>query len=170
MISILLIGLDNSGKSTMLAHFKTPPVDGILEIMPTLGFDIEEILLPQGGKAVVYDCSGGYRYREMWDHFTKEVQGVIYVIDCTDKDRMYTVKDNIHSFFKHQMLKDKPISFFFNKYDIQGSVSREDIKRVLEIDKRHISQPFKIILGNSITRERVNECFNFISERKIITK
>lgn len=58
MLTTLLIGLDNSGKSSMLAHFKSPGSEGIIEVLPTLGFLIEEILLPQGGKGLVFDCGG----------------------------------------------------------------------------------------------------------------
>ena len=165
MISILLIGLDNSGKSSMIAHFKQPGSEGIIEVLPTLGFAIEEILMPLGGKAFVFDCGGGFRYRELWDHFAGEAHAVIYVIDCTDRDRMSIVKENISLFFKHPLLKTKPIAFFLNKYDTVGSIPRDDLKRVLQIDKKRITQPFKIILGNSITKERVNDCFNFISEK-----
>ena len=165
MLTTLLIGLDNSGKSSMLAHFKSPGSEGIIEVLPTLGFLIEEILLPQGGKGLVFDCGGGFRYREMWDHFVAEAHGVIYVIDCTDRDRMCTVKKNISMFFKHRLLQKKPVAFFLNKYDSPGSISKEDLKRVLQIDKKRIEQPFKIILGNSITREGVNDCFNFIAEK-----
>ena len=165
MLSVLLVGLDHSGKSTMMSHFKNPHTDGIIEIYPTLGFEVLEILLPQGGKGIVYDCGGGYRYRQMWDYFTADAAGVIFVVDCTDKDRIFTVKDVIHEFFRHPMLKNKPISFFMNKHDQPGSVKKDDLKKALELDKRKIPQPFKIILGNSITKERVNDCFNFIQEK-----
>lgn len=165
MLSTLLIGLDNSGKSSMISHFKSPGSDGIVEVLPTLGFEIEEILLPQGGKGLVFDCGGGFRYREMWDHFVGECHGVIYVIDCTDRDRMCVVKENISLFFKHQLLKNKPVVFFFNKYDAPRSIPKDDLKRVLQLDKKRIAQPFKIVLGNSVTKERVNDCFGFISEK-----
>ena len=170
MISILLIGLDNSGKSCMLGQFKNSTKEGVVEILPTLGFCIEEILLPLGGKAIVYDCGGGFRYRDMWDHFVGEVDGVVYVIDCTDRDRMPIVFENIRNFFHHPLLEKKPVDFFFNKYDAPGSIPKDDLKRVLQIDKKRISQPFKIVLGNSITRERVSDCFNFISEKSKIRR
>lgn len=166
MLSILLVGLDNAGKSTMMGHFKPPGPNNLTEIYPTLGFDIVEISVPQTSvKGIVYDCGGGFRYRPTWDFFTGDAAGVIFVIDCTDRDRIFTVKDVIAYFFKHPMLKNKPISFFFNKFDQPGSVKREDLKKALELDKRKISQPFRIIMGNSITKVGVDECFSFIQEK-----
>lgn len=165
-MSVLLVGLDNSGKSTMMAHFKAPGPNNLIEISPTLGFEILEISIPQtSGKCLVYDCGGGFRYRQMWDFFTSDAAGVIFVIDCTDRDRIFTVKDLISYFFKHPMLKNKPVSFFFNKFDQPGSVKRENLKKALELDKRKISQPFRIVMGNSITKAGVDECFSFIQEK-----
>jgi small GTP-binding protein len=165
MISILLIGLDNSGKSTMLGHFKEVTGTDILEIFPTFGLAIHEIVLPEGKHAIVYDCGGGYRYRNMWDHFAGECSGIVFVIDCTDKDRAILIKDQIQYFFTHPLLKEKPVAFFLNKYDQLGSISKEDLKVFLEINKQKIAQPFKILLGNSMTGENVFNCFNFISEK-----
>lgn len=39
--SVLVIGLDNSGKSTMLNHFKSDDQKST-EIVPTVGFNVEK--------------------------------------------------------------------------------------------------------------------------------
>lgn len=39
--SVLVIGLDNSGKSTMLNHFKTED-QKTTDIVPTVGFNVEK--------------------------------------------------------------------------------------------------------------------------------
>ena len=40
-VNILVIGLDNSGKSTILNHFK-PEEDKSPDIVPTVGFNVEK--------------------------------------------------------------------------------------------------------------------------------
>ena len=40
-VSVLVIGLDNSGKSTMLNHFKTDE-QKTADIVPTVGYNVEK--------------------------------------------------------------------------------------------------------------------------------
>lgn len=170
MISILLIGLDNSGKSTLISHAKPLPSDGIIEIVPTMGFSIEEIQMPSGGKGIIYDCSGSARYRNMWDHFVGEIQGVIYVIDSADRSRLSIAKKNIEEFFKHPLLKKKPIVFLANKQDMPEALSKEDVKRVLSIDKKSISNPFSVKPAISATGMGLNNSLSFIESNLLTNK
>lgn len=36
----------------------------------------------------VFDMSGAGRYRNLWEKYYKDAQGIIYVIDSADKIRM----------------------------------------------------------------------------------
>lgn len=40
-VNVLVVGLDNSGKSTLLNHFKTEETKSN-EIVPTIGFNVEK--------------------------------------------------------------------------------------------------------------------------------
>jgi len=40
-VNVLVVGLDNSGKSTLLNHFKTDDTKAN-EIVPTIGFNVEK--------------------------------------------------------------------------------------------------------------------------------
>ncbi|CAG9331551.1 unnamed protein product [Blepharisma stoltei] len=169
MISILLIGLDNAGKSTLISHAKSLPANGMFEITPTMGFAIEEIAMPSGNKGIIYDCSGAARYRNMWDHFIGEIQGVIYVIDSADRARLSIVKKNIEEFFKHPLLKKKPIVFLANKQDSPDALRKEDIKRILRIEKKSLSNPFSVKEAISATGMGLNNSLSFI-ENNLQTK
>jgi ADP-ribosylation factor-like protein 6 len=39
-------------------------------------------------KCIVYDLSGQGRYREQWQYFYPDVDGIVYVIDATDTERL----------------------------------------------------------------------------------
>ena len=57
------------------------------EVVPTVGFQVEEFS-KNGLAFTVFDMSGQGRYRNLWEHYYKDVGGVIFVIDSTDKIRM----------------------------------------------------------------------------------
>ena len=144
MLSVLLVGLDNVGKSTLLAHGKAIPPMTTMEIIPTMGFSIENITTARGTRAVVYDCSGQARYRKMWDHFMNEADGFIYVIDASDKIRLSIVKDVIQDLVSHPQAKKKPFTFLINKRDVEDTIPKEEIKRLLGLNKKNIHNKFAV--------------------------
>ena len=50
--------------------------------------------------------SGQGRYRNLWEHYYKECQGIIFVVDSSDKLRMVVAKDELDMLLQH------PVSFF----------------------------------------------------------
>jgi ADP-ribosylation factor-like protein 6 len=84
-VKVLCVGLDNSGKSTVINRLKTRKA-GDVELAPTVGFATEDFT--KGGLQLsVYDMSGQGRYRNLWETFYKNVNAIIFVIDATDKVR-----------------------------------------------------------------------------------
>ena len=57
-VNILVIGLDNSGKSTILNHFK-PDEDKSPDIVPTVGFNVEKF------KSKVVACFAPFGLRSL---------------------------------------------------------------------------------------------------------
>ena len=126
---VAVIGLDGAGKTTMINSIKNLPVIILhplifqqteCEITPTIGFQME-IVNPQNldKPVLIYDCSGQARHRINWRIFYPEVQCVIFVIDSTDKNRMYNVDKLIKELLLEPVLeKNKvPLVFFANKQD-----------------------------------------------------
>eukprot|EP00965_Chrysotila_dentata_P238515 6202556-Pleurochrysis_carterae.AAC.3 len=124
---ILCVGLDNSGKSTIINYLKPKKVRGKLslgrfacrkhrvqflhlpaatflaasqaaaaEVVPTVGFTVDTFS-KNGITFTVFDMSGQGRYRNLWEHYYKEVAGIIFCIDSTDKIRMCVAKDELES-------------------------------------------------------------------------
>jgi ADP-ribosylation factor-like protein 6 len=84
-VKVLCVGLDNSGKSTVINRLKTRKA-GDVELAPTVGFATEDFT--KGGLQLsVYDMSGQGRYRNLWETFYKNLNAIIFVIDATDKVR-----------------------------------------------------------------------------------
>jgi ADP-ribosylation factor-like protein 2 len=118
-IKVLVLGLDNSGKSTLVKRFLGQP-DAMKSVAPTLGFQIEtrmfyphctaelnrensictyeqQMQIPSGafvqeaGYQVHYwDVGGQATIRHFWRHYYEEgSDAFIWVIDGTDRERLW---------------------------------------------------------------------------------
>jgi len=55
--------------------------------------------------------SGAGKYRNLWEHYYKDAQAIIFVIDCSDKLRMCVVKEELQA-----MLKNKVFHVYIHEY------------------------------------------------------
>jgi ADP-ribosylation factor-like protein 6 len=64
--------------------------------------------------------SGQSRYRELWQNYTKNVDGIIFVIDSSDTLRFAVVESELKELLNQSDIKNKaqPILFFANKSDL----------------------------------------------------
>lgn len=92
---MLIVGLDNSGKTTILEHLK-PNGQQPVDIAPTIGFSVDTIV--RGGvKFKVFDMSGAGKYRKLWEKYYQDTDAVIFVVDSSDKLRMAVVKEEMNA-------------------------------------------------------------------------
>ena len=87
---LLLVGLDNSGKTTILSRIIDP--DRLnTEITPTIGYQ-KSTFTRCGIDFEVFDMSGESKYRGLWQsnatYTANKIDGIIFVIDSSDKFRI----------------------------------------------------------------------------------
>ncbi|NXF87961.1 ARL6 protein, partial [Eubucco bourcierii] len=98
-VHVLCLGLDNSGKTTIINKLK-PSNAQTQDIVPTIGFSIEKFKT-SSLSFTVFDMSGQGRYRNLWEHYYKEGQAIIFVIDSSDKLRMVVAKEELDTLLNH---------------------------------------------------------------------
>lgn len=76
--------------------------------------------------------------------FYNDVNGIIFVIDGTDVSRIRIVKEQIQQLDK-DLMKSMPVAFLINKQDIENSMTIDQIKDYLEIDKINTHFIWKIM-------------------------
>jgi len=158
---LIVVGLDNSGKSTILAWLK-PKKAVTQDVVPTVGFAVEEFS-KNGLTFTAFDMSGQGRYRNLWEHYYKECGGIIFTIDSTDKIRMCVAKDELESLLKHDDLPpDVPILFFANKMDRPDALSAVDCVQSLELDKI-TDKAWHIASSNALTGEGLEEGIQWLA-------
>ena len=108
---ILMVGLDAAGKTTILYKLK---LGEVVTPIPTIGFNVEEVSY-KNISFHVWDVGGQDKIRQLWRHYYTNTQGIIFVVDSNDRDRMDDARDELHIMINDEELKDAVILVYANK-------------------------------------------------------
>ena len=89
--------------------------------IPTVGFNVETVTY-KNVKFNVWDVGGQDKIRPLWRHYYTGTQGLIFVVDCFDKERMAEAKKELHKIIQDREMKDAIILVFANKQDLKGGM------------------------------------------------
>ena len=64
------------------------------------------------------DVGGQDKIRPLWRHYYTGTQGLIFVVDCADRDRMDEGRQELHRIVNDREMKDAIILIFANKQDL----------------------------------------------------
>ncbi|XP_023171767.1 ADP-ribosylation factor-like protein 6 isoform X1 [Drosophila hydei] len=180
-MTILVLGLNNSGKSTIINHFKKSNEQSAI-MVPTVGFLIEQFyskyfvnnkyntnnsyFSDMGVCIKAIDMSGATRYRNLWEHQFKNCQGIIYVIDSSDRMRFVVVKDELDLVLQHPDLSNRilPILFYGNKSDLEDSLSNVKIAAALGLENIK-EKPWHICSSNAVSGEGLDEGIQWLVQQ-----
>jgi ADP-ribosylation factor-like protein 3 len=128
---ILILGLDNAGKTCILKKLSD---EDVTHIMPTQGFNIKS-LTQAGFKLNVWDIGGQRTIRQYWRHYFGETDVLIYVIDSADTKRVEESKAELLQLLEEEKLARVPLLVFANKQDLMGAIAPDQISDILELTK-----------------------------------
>jgi len=149
-VRILMLGLDNAGKTTILKKFNG---EDISQISPTLGFNIKT-LEHKGYNLNIWDVGGQKSLRSYWRNYFETTDGLIWVVDSADKRRLQDCKKELHSLLQEERLLGATLLVFANKQDLQGALTVEEIKSTLQLDDIK-SHHWQIISCSAVTGENL---------------
>ncbi|KAJ7320401.1 hypothetical protein JRQ81_019912, partial [Phrynocephalus forsythii] len=163
-VHVLCLGLDNSGKTTIINKLK-PSNAQTQDIVPTIGFTIEKFKT-SSLSFTVFDMSGQGRYRNLWEHYYKDCQAIIFVIDSSDKLRMVVAKEELDTLLNHPDLKHRriPILFFANKMDLRDAVSSVKVSHLLALENIK-DKPWHICASDALKGEGLQEGVDWLQDQ-----
>ncbi|KAK7104668.1 ADP-ribosylation factor-like protein 2 [Littorina saxatilis] len=129
-VRLLMLGLDNAGKTTILKKFNGEDID---MISPTLGFNIKT-LEHRGFKLNVWDVGGQKSLRSYWRNYFESTDGLVWVVDSADRMRLADCKRELHSLLVEERLAGATLLVFANKQDLPGALTSEEIRQSLDLD------------------------------------
>ncbi|XP_019626248.1 PREDICTED: ADP-ribosylation factor 4 [Branchiostoma belcheri] len=126
---ILMVGLDAAGKTTILYKLK---LGEIVTTIPTIGFNVETVEY-KNISFTVWDVGGQDKIRPLWRHYFQNTQGLIFVVDSNDRERMAEAQQELDKMCGEDELRDAVLLVFANKQDLPNAMSVADIQKNLKL-------------------------------------
>jgi len=155
---VLMIGLDSSGKTTLLYKLK---LGEVVTTVPTIGFNVETVNCPAAQTAVTFwDVGGQDRIRPLWKHYYELQKAIIYVVDSNDSGRLEEAKKELWNVLRDVNFSI-PLLVLCNKQDLPNAMSLEQIKTGLDLYT--LSSRWDAIPCCAITGDGLNEALTWIA-------
>lgn len=129
---ILMLGLDAAGKTTVLYKLK---LNETVSTIPTIGFNVETVQPVKHVSFTVWDVGGQDKIRPLWRHYFIGCEGLIYVVDSSDKSRFSEAKSELDWILDADEMAGVPLVVLANKQDLPQAVSPADLAGQLRLDK-----------------------------------
>ncbi|KAG0364128.1 ADP-ribosylation factor protein 3 [Gamsiella multidivaricata] len=130
---IVIIGLDNAGKTTFLERIKSiflgvpglPPE----RIAPTVGLNIGRINI--GGARINFQDLGGQTdLQSIWERYYRECHAIVFVVDSSDPERIEECRDALEKVIMDDTVEGVPVLMLANKQDMPTALKLEQIKEI----------------------------------------
>merc|ERR1712070_1044575 len=158
-VRLLILGLDNAGKTTILYRLKGD--EEIKQTVPTVGFNVETVAF-KNIKLQVWDLGGQTSIRPYWRCYYADTSGIIYVVDSSDSERVGTSGEALNSMLAEEELAGVPVCILANKQDLPGALPPEKIAEQLGLTAIK-NRPWAIFKCSAVKNEGVNEGLDWIA-------
>ncbi|KAF3427470.1 hypothetical protein E2986_03225 [Frieseomelitta varia] len=129
-IILLIVGLDNAGKTSVLNCISG---DSDKTTLPTMGFHVVSLKY-KSYTVKIYDIGGSSQIRSLWLKYYNGIHGLIYVVDASDISRLTENKVVFGELISHEYISGKPLLLLANKQDINGAIDELDLVENLDIE------------------------------------
>uniref|UniRef100_A0A7S2FWZ8 ADP-ribosylation factor n=1 Tax=Alexandrium andersonii TaxID=327968 RepID=A0A7S2FWZ8_9DINO len=124
---ILMVGLDAAGKTTILYKLK---LGEVVTTIPTIGFNVETVEY-KNLSFTVWDVGGQDKIRPLWRHYFLGTNGIIFVLDSNDRDRVEDAREELTKMLSEDELRDAVLLVFANKQDLPGAMPAAEVTEKL---------------------------------------
>lgn len=174
--SVLLLGLDNAGKTTLLEQIKASytPSHPNLKTVPTVGQNTVTLALPPPNPPIylkLWDVGGQHSLRGLWQSYYGSCHAIVFVLDSSDVGnatlaelgesggvnmddlgRLDECRLVLESILGNEETSGVPILVLANKQD------REDCVEVVRIKEGLVRRVFEGDKGGNVRDSRVLPC------------
>ena len=129
---LLVLGLDNAGKSTLLTVLLR---DEVVPTAPTHQPVTDELKIGHM-KLRAVDMGGHEIARKMWLQYSHEADGIVYIVDAVDRERFPEAALELHKLLAASTLPPgAPVLILANKVDLPHAAQQEELYYALGLDE-----------------------------------
>uniref|UniRef100_A0A5K3ENM9 ADP-ribosylation factor n=1 Tax=Mesocestoides corti TaxID=53468 RepID=A0A5K3ENM9_MESCO len=128
-VRILMVGLDAAGKTTILYKLK---LGEVVTTIPTIGFNVESVEY-HNLNFTVWDVGGQDKIRPLWRHYFQNTQGLIFVVDSNDRDRIGEAAEELQKMLSEEDLANAAVLVFANKQDLPNAMPTTEVTDKLRL-------------------------------------
>ncbi|EGW14056.1 Voltage-dependent L-type calcium channel subunit beta-4 [Cricetulus griseus] len=126
---VIIVGLDNAGKTTILYQFS---MNEVVHTSPTIGSNVEEIVV-NNTRFLMWDIGGQESLRSSWNTYYTNTEFVIVVVDSTDRERISVTREELYKMLAHEDLRKAGLLIFANKQDVKECMTVAEISQFLKL-------------------------------------
>ena len=105
----------------------------VIVVLFGLGFNVESVEY-KNINFTVWDVGGQDKIRPLWRHYFTNTQGLIFVVDSNDRERIQEAKDELNKMLDEDELRDAVVLVFANKQDLPNALSTSELVDKLGIN------------------------------------
>lgn len=132
-MKVVMLGLDAAGKTTILYKLH---IGEVLSTVPTIGFNVEKVQY-KNVQFTVWDVGGQEKLRPLWKHYFSTTDGLIYVVDSLDRERIRKATAEFQAIVNDPLMRNSIILVFANKQDMKGAMTPAEVCEALGLFNLH---------------------------------
>ncbi|KAJ8254600.1 hypothetical protein COCON_G00212120 [Conger conger] len=133
-LHVVVIGLDCAGKTSLLYRLQ---LREFVHTIPTKGFNMEKIKVAVGSSRAtsfqVWDVGGQDKLRPLWKSYTRRTDGMVFVVDSSETERMEEAKVELHRITRTSENQGVPVLVLANKQDLPSALSVPEVEKALAL-------------------------------------
>lgn len=156
---ILILGLDASGKTTILNRLKHGEHSVTI---PTIGFNHESFTFGNLTFSA-FDIGGQTKFRKLWHHYYSNSDAIVFIIDAGDRGRFQTAHMELHKLLSNPVLQNIPFLVFANKQDLPNSATTSELTNEMKLYSVK-NRPWKVCESVGVTGVGIDQGFQWLSD------
>ncbi|KAI6214459.1 hypothetical protein M3Y94_00270800 [Aphelenchoides besseyi] len=149
-VRILMLGLDASGKTSILYRLK---LGQSIKSIPTVGFNVETVQY-KNMKLDIWDVGDNTKIRPLWRHYYHASQALIFVVDAADRERIDEARTELHRIINDREMRDAILLVYGNKQDVSNAMKPQELQDKLGLtrlrDRNWYVQPSCAMSGEGL--------------------